>query len=68
MDTKDILNKYRIFPRIFAGFYLYYMSKVLEWAMALPDPSQAEWLVMGVVAAAAAFFKFYVESGHGNKD
>ena len=59
----DWINQYRIFPRLFAGFYMYWASRVIEWAMSLPDPSQAEWLVASIVLAAAAFFKFYVETG-----
>ena len=63
MPFYELLNKYRIFPRIFSLFYLYWMSRVILWAMGLPDPSMAEWLVAAVTLPAAAFFKFYVESG-----
>jgi len=60
---KDTLNEYRVFPRLFAIFYLYWMSEVLVWAMALHNPKEAEWLVAAVIAGAAAYFKFYVETG-----
>ena len=62
--TEDWIRQYRVFPRVFAGFYLYYMSRVIEWAMTLEDPEDAQILVAAVVGAAAAFFKFYVDSGN----
>ena len=62
--NKDVLNDYRVFPRIFAIFYLFAMYEVLGWAMRLPDLSNAQaGMVSMVVGAAAAFFKFYVDSG-----
>lgn len=62
-ETRDLLNDYRVFPRLFAGFYMYWMSEVLKWAMTLDDPQEAQWLVAAVVTGAAAYFKFYVDSG-----
>ena len=64
----DWLNKYRFFPRIFAVFYLYWMGQVLEWSMTVDDLSNAQaGVVAAVITGAAAYFKFYVESGPGDK-
>ena len=65
--SEEWIKRYRVFPRFFALFYLYYMSKVIDWAMAQPDPTQAEILVGAVTVPAAAFFKFYVETGNDAK-
>ena len=70
MEEKSLsqkINDYRVFPRLFALFYLYWMSRVLVWSMGLPDPATAEYIVMAVIAGAAAYFKFYVESGPNGK-
>jgi len=48
-------------PVIFAAFYMYWMSKMLNWAMTLSEPDKAEWLVAAVVAGAVGYFKFYVD-------
>jgi hypothetical protein len=58
----DLLKQHRVFPRAFAIFYLYWMSEVLKWAMAHENPKDIEWLVASVVAGAAAYFKFYVDT------
>jgi hypothetical protein len=64
----DSLNKYRVFPRLFAIFYLYWMGEVVKWAMGLPDLSTAQaGFVAAVITGAAAYFKFYVETGCDKK-
>ena len=64
MSNGDWILKYRIFPRLFAVFYLYVMWEVVNWGMGLADMSNAQAaMVASVVTAAAAFFKFYVETG-----
>ncbi len=64
MNNGDWINKYRVFPRAFAVFYLYVMWIVVDWGMSLTDMSNAQAaMVASVVTAAAAFFKFYVETG-----
>jgi hypothetical protein len=55
-------------PVVFAGFYMYWMSRVLSWAMTLEHPSEAEWLVASVVAGGAAYFKFYTDLIMRTKD
>lgn len=64
----DWFNKYRFFPRLFALFYLYWMSRVIDWAMTLDNPSEAQVLVAAVTVPAAAFFKFYVDSGPADRN
>lgn len=60
----DALTQYRVFPRLFAIFYFYGMYKVMEWYMKLGDPTtEQSGVVVAVITAAAAYFKFYVESG-----
>jgi hypothetical protein len=60
----DKLNQYRFFPRAFAIFYLYWMGRVIEWGMSLPELTNAQAaFIASVVTGAAAYFKFYVESG-----
>lgn len=69
MSNGDWINKYRVFPRLFAVFYLYVMWVVIEWAMTLAEMSNAQAaMVASVVTAAAAFFKFYVETGKSNAE
>lgn len=61
----DKLNQYRVFPRLFAIFYLLLTLQVVDWFMELSSPSNAQaGMVSAIVAAAAAFFKFYVETGN----
>jgi hypothetical protein len=65
MNNGDWIKKYRVFPRLFAVFYLYVMWQVVSWAMLLVEMSNAQAaFVASVVTAAAAFFKFYVETGN----
>lgn len=65
----DTLNKYRVFPRLFSIFYLFITYEVIVWAMLQPDLTTAQSnLVIAVNAAAAAFFKFYVDTGGSNAE
>lgn len=58
------MNQYRVFPRLFAVFYMVVFWFVVEWAMSLTDMSNAQAaFAASIVTASAAFFKFYVESG-----
>ena len=71
MDMKklsDVINDFRVFPRLFSLFYLYWMGEVILWSMGLPPgaSSSAQWLVAAVTVPGAAWFKIYVDSG-GNK-
>jgi hypothetical protein len=58
------MRQYRIFPILFSAFYLYIMIEVFSWYTVLPNPSDGQGIfATGVMAAGAAWFKFYVESG-----
>jgi hypothetical protein len=49
---------------MFSVFFLWFMGEVGFWFMALDTPSaEQSAFATGVVAAGAAWFKFYVESG-----
>ncbi len=59
----DLLRQYRVFPRLFAVFYLALTWDVVTWAMTVPEMSNAQAaFVASIVTGAAAYFKFYVES------
>lgn len=61
-------DKLRIFPRAFISMYIYLLWRVVEWFMALPDPTNAQaGLVSVVVGAGAAWFGLYVNSGAAAK-
>jgi len=65
MSNGDWIKKYRVFPRAFAVFYLILTWEVTHWAMRLAEMSNAQAaFVASIVTGAAAFFKFYVESGN----
>ncbi len=60
----DMIKQYRLFPRAFAIFYLYLTYEVVQWGMVAPDLSNAQAaFIASIVTGAAAYFKFYVESG-----
>jgi len=61
--VSDVLRQYRVFPRLFAIFYLAMTWDVVTWAMTVPDMSNAQAaFVSAITAGAAAYFKFYVET------
>jgi len=61
------MRNYRVFPILFSAFYLHIMIEVFSWYTALPDPGDGQGIfATGVMAAGAAWFKFYVESGKLN--
>lgn len=61
----DWINNHRVFPRLFAIFYLWLTKVVVYWYLALevPTTEQAGFAV-AIVTGSAAYFKFYVESGN----
>ena len=53
-------DKLRIFPRAFISMYIYLLYRVVEWFMAIPEPSMPQaGLVSVVVGAGAAWFGLY---------
>jgi len=68
MLTPEQLNAWRAFPRLFSILFGYLVYSVAHWFMALPVPTTEQAAFAStIVAAAAAWFKFYVESGNPQK-
>lgn len=62
--TPELVNRWRIVPRIIVILYGYTFYEVAHWFMALPEPNAAQsTFVSVIVGAAAAFFGLYVNSG-----
>lgn len=60
-------DRLRLFPRAFITIYMYMFYRVVEWFMALEDPTMAQaGLVSVVTGAGAAWFGLYVNSGNNN--
>lgn len=60
-------DRLRLFPRAFITMYMYMFYRVVEWFMALPDPTMEQaGLVSVVTGAGAAWFGLYVNSGNNN--
>lgn len=58
------IDSWRPFPRLFITVYLYMVYRVIEWYIALPDPTMEQsGLISVVVGAGAAWFGLYVGSG-----
>lgn len=67
--TPELVNRWRIIPRLMLLLYGYLFYRVIEWFMALPDPNNAQSAFVSVmVGAAATFFGLYVNSGASLKD
>lgn len=66
-ELPEWINKFRIFPRIFIGVYIYMFYEVVQWAMSVEDLSNAQSILVSVVVGAgSAWFGLYVNSGNGN--
>jgi len=65
MDKVDYMRKYRVFPVLFSFLYAYLMLQTFEWYTLLQTPDVGQSGFAGaVMAAGAAWFKFYVETGN----
>lgn len=63
--TPDQFNRWRVFPRVAFGFFLIVVWDNAQWFQALPSPTEGQSVyASAVLAAACAWFKFYVESGN----
>lgn len=59
------VDAWRPFPRFFIILYMYMVYRVIEWYLALPDPTMEQsGLISVVVGAGAAWFGLYVGSGN----
>jgi len=60
----EVLNSFRIFPRLFIVMYMYLLMEVTNWFMLLQEPSTAQAaLVSTLVGVGAAWFGLYCNSG-----
>lgn len=66
----NMIDKWRIFPRIFISVYLFLLYESTVWFMALENPTTDQFgLVSVIIGAGAAWFGLYVRSkGDGDKD
>ena len=66
----NMIDKWRIFPRIFISVYLFLLYESTVWFMALETPTTDQFgLVSVIIGAGAAWFGLYVRSkGDGEKD
>jgi len=57
----NILDRFRIVPRLIMLAYIYAFYQSTMWFMALPDPTNAQAaFISTIVGAGAAFFGLYV--------
>ena len=64
MELAELIDAYRIFPRLFFGVYLFLLVYSGIWAMALPVISTTQaGLFGGILTAGAVWWKFYVDTG-----
>ena len=60
----DILDDFRVVPRVIVILYGYIFYDVTTWFMNLPDPSNAQVaFVSTIVGVAGAFFGIYQKTG-----
>lgn len=60
----NMLDSWRIFPRIFISTYIYMFYESSMWFMALEDPTNSQaGLISVIVGAGAVWFGHYVNSG-----
>jgi hypothetical protein len=59
----EYFDKWRVFPRLFLGVYIYLLYRVVEWFMLLTDPNtQQAGLVSVIVGVGAAWFGLYISA------
>lgn len=60
----DLLNRFRVVPRLLMFFYMSMVYNSTQWFMNLADPTAAQAAFVGtIVGAGAAWFGLYVSSG-----
>jgi len=66
--TAHCINRLRIVPRIIVGGYGYLIWDVVQWFMALPEPTtQQAALITTLTGVSVAVFGFYMQGGVTNK-
>ena len=66
----EILDAYRVFPRLVVAGYLAMWIDLIRWCEVNPDKASGmQWLVSAITGALAAVLGFYMNSGRtwGNK-
>lgn len=67
--TPELINRWRVIPRIAMLFYFVLSWKTASWFMALTAPTMEQAGFAGaIVSAAAVWFGFYVNSGASLKE
>ena len=67
-EIPEMLDNWRVIPRLLIFMYAVVFYQTLNWFMALPDPNNAQaGFVSVIVGAGAAWFGLYVNSGSGKK-
>jgi len=69
IDLAEIIDAWRVFPRIFFGAYIILFIISALWIMALPVVSvEQAGFAAAIVTAGAAWFNMYVKSGRTYKE
>lgn len=64
LDLAEVVDSFRIFPRIFIAVYIYMFYKTIDWFMMIPEPNnQQAGLISVITGIGAAWFGLYVNSG-----
>ena len=67
--TPELINRWRVIPRIIVLLYGYTFYEVSHWFMSLDEPTAPQAaFVSTIVGAGAAFFGLYVNSGASLKE
>lgn len=63
MKLHDVINQYRIVPRLMALFMMYMTWLISHWFMGLETPgAEQAGFVSAWAASSVAFFKFYLDT------
>lgn len=64
LDLAEVVDSFRVFPRMFITVYIYMFYRTVDWFMAIPDPNtQQAGLISVITGIGAAWFGLYVNSG-----
>lgn len=63
LDAAEIVDAWRVFPRIFNGVLIWLLVDMHLWYRSLPEVPFPQFYVIAVWGAIAAVNKFYVDSG-----
>lgn len=69
LHISNVIDEYRIFPRIFISVYLYLLYESSVWYMSLIEPTTTQTgYISTIVGAGAAWFGLYTATrGDGNR-